>query len=115
MINTGGEPGIRFRGLSNVTAVKPIGRFTTEWDHIVTQGESGVHSKLVVVGGGPGSVEVALAVRERFGSVFDITIASADPELMIQHNRRVRKIAVSTLTRNDIKFSRRFSSLLSDG
>lgn len=104
VINTGGEPGIKFRGLSNVTAVKPIGRFTTEWDLIVAQGESGVHSKLVVVGGGPGSVEVALAVRERFGSVFDITIVSADTELMIQHNRRVRKIAVATLIRNDIKF-----------
>lgn len=103
VINTGGEPGIKFRGLSNVTAVKPIGRFTTEWDHIVARGESGVHCKLVVVGGGPGSVEVALAVRERFGPVFDITIVTADSEVMIQHNRRVRKTALATLIRNDIK------------
>lgn len=103
VINTGGEPGIQFRSLANVTAVKPIGRFTTEWDRIVALGESGVHSKLVVVGGGPGSVEVALAVRERFGSVFDITILTADSETMIQHNRWVRKTARATLTRNDIK------------
>lgn len=108
VINTGGEPGIKFRSLENVTAVKPIGRFTTEWDVIVKQGESGQHRKLVVVGGGPGSVEVALATRERFGPVFDITIATADPELLIQHNRRVRKIAEKTLTRNDIKFEVNF-------
>lgn len=108
VVNTGGEPGIKFRSHENVTAVKPIGRFTTEWDHIVEQGESGVHRKLVVVGGGPGSVEVALAVRERFGSVFDITVVTADPELMIQHNRRVRKIATKTLTRHAIKFEVNF-------
>lgn len=108
VVNTGGEPGIKFRGRENVTAVKPIGRFTTEWDHIVEQGESGVHHKLVVVGGGPGSVEVALAVRERFGEVFDITILTADPELMIQHNRRVRKIATRTLTRHAISFKVNF-------
>ena len=108
VINTGGEPGIKFRSLENVTAVKPIGRFTTEWDVIVKQGESGQHRKLVVVGGGPGSVEVALATRERFGPVFDITIATADPELLIQHNRRVRRIAEKTLTRQDIKFEVNF-------
>ena len=108
VVNTGGEPGIKFRDRKNVTAVKPIGRFTTEWDYIVEQGEAGLHRKLVVVGGGPGSVEVALATRERFGSVFDITIVTADAELMIQHNRRVRKIAAETLTRHAINFEVNF-------
>ena len=108
VVNTGGEPGIKFRDRKNVTAVKPIGRFTSEWEYIVEQGEAGQHRKLVVVGGGPGSVEVALATRERFGSVFDITIVTADPELMIQHNRQVRKIATQTLTRHAIKFEVNF-------
>ncbi len=102
--NTGGEPGIEFRNRNNVTAVKPIGRFTNDWDLIVEQGESGESRKLVIVGGGPGSVEVGLAVRERFGSVFDITIVTADAELMRQHNRFARKKIAKILNRHAIKF-----------
>ena len=109
VVNTGGEPGIKFRNQENVTAVKPIGRFTTEWDHIVEQGESGVSCKLVIVGGGPGSVEVALAIRERFGAVFDITIVTADMELMIQHNRRARTKVAEILKQHAVKFEVNFS------
>ena len=108
IVNTGGEPGIKFRNHDNVTAVKPIGRFTTDWAHIVEQGESGKSCKLVIVGGGPGSVEVALAIRERFGSVFDITIVTADSELMLQHNKRVRTKITRILRQQAIKFEVNF-------
>lgn len=114
--NTGGEPGIKFRNRNNVTAVKPIGRFTKDWDLIVEQGESGESRKLVIVGGGPGSVEVGLAIRERFGSVFDITIVTADSELMTQHNRRARAKIARILQRHAVKFKVNFPvSTVTDG
>ncbi len=100
--NTGGEPGIQFRAQDNVTPVKPIGNFTTTWDHFIDSKTKGVVKKLAVVGGGPGSVEVALAIRERYGSSFNVTLITADPEILVQHNKSVRRHATTALRKFNV-------------
>ena len=103
-INTGGEPGIKFRSLKHVIPVKPIGKFTKNWEQIQKTIDQNNPKKMTIVGGGPGSVEVALAIRERHGNAFAITLVTADLFLLAQHNRGVRRIVVKELKQNDIDY-----------
>ncbi len=64
-INTGGTPG-GLRASSFVTPVKPIGRFVPAWRRLV---EEGPPAHLTIVGGGPGGVELALAIAHRHPNV----------------------------------------------
>ena len=57
-INTGGVPADA-PAAKFVTAVKPIGRFLPIWDRIKADPNIG---RLAIVGGGPGGVELALAI-----------------------------------------------------
>ena len=62
-INTGGVPGERFAS-EFVTPVKPIGRFLPVWQRLTESGEP--PHRLAIVGGGPGGVELALAIVHRY-------------------------------------------------
>ena len=64
-INTGGVPGGGLEPAEWITPVKPIGRFLPRW-RAVAERLARETVRLVLIGGGPGSVELALAVRTRF-------------------------------------------------
>ncbi len=104
-INTGGSPGLKFQDHESVIPVKPIGRFIPKWQKVVAENADGEGCRLVVVGGGPGSVEVALSVRERYGKAFDIHLVTANSELLIEHNRFLRRGIVRELDRNRVEVS----------
>ena len=62
-INTGGVPGESFAS-EFVTPVKPIGRFLPVWQRLTESGDP--PHRLAIVGGGPGGVELALAIVHRY-------------------------------------------------
>ena len=104
-LNTGGAPGKQFQNHDLVIPVKPIGRFIPAWERVAKEHGSGSGSRLTVVGGGPGSVEVALAVRERYGDAFDIHLVSANDYLLREHNGFLRRTVERELRRNKIAVS----------
>jgi len=97
--------------------IKPIDRFIEEWPEILRNAIYRIRKDLpfrfVIVGGGPASVELALAAEFRISkeinlsasekSKLQIQIISADNELLSLHNSRVRKFAVSVLEKRGIK------------
>ena len=89
-INTGGVP---LKGMpvhDTVLPVKPIGRFIEAWEGLADRTRDHVGLPLAIVGGGPGSVELAVAIAERFGSRFCITLVTADSALLRGHSNRLR-------------------------
>lgn len=89
-INTGGVP---LRGMpvhETVLPVKPIGRFIEGWESLLKRTRGVVGFPLAVVGGGPGSVELAIAVAEHHGSRFDITLVTADDAFLQGHSKGTR-------------------------
>lgn len=104
-LNTGGAPGKKFQNHELVIPVKPIGRFIPAWERVAKEHGSGTGCRLTVVGGGPGSVEVALAVRECYGNAFDIHLVSANDYLLKEHNRFLRRTVDRELRRNNITVS----------
>lgn len=101
-INTGGAPGKKFKGNKLVIPVKPIGRFIPAWNKVASQHGMGKGFKLTVVGGGPGSVEVAMAIRERYGDAFSIHLVTANDVLLKEHNKLLERAIVRELRKNDI-------------
>ena len=86
--------------------MKPIDGFCARWDVIVRrvqqqQQPGGVPIRLVVVGGGAGGVELALAVQARLGSRrgtpssevgVQVSLVSRNAQVMPQHSPGVRAI-----------------------
>ena len=101
-LNTGGAPGKQFQNHELVIPVKPIGKFIPAWQRVVSEHGSGKGYRLTIVGGGPGSVEVALAVRENHGDAFAIQLVSANDFLMKEHNRFVRRVVYRELRRANV-------------
>ena len=77
-LNTGGVPGEGYAQRSYVTPVKPIGRFLPRWNAVCEE-LARRPMRLVLVGGGPGSVELALAMRARFPDTARCTLVTAGP------------------------------------
>ena len=106
-------PGAREYGIS----VKPISKFIEKWPEILENAVYKVRKdlpfKLVVVGGGPASIELAFAAQLRLfkeirlkaskKSKLQIKIISADSELLKLHNSRVRKFTNQKLQEKDIE------------
>ena len=70
------------RDVPGVTAVKPISTFYDRWRSWCDHLQADSHSRLAIVGGGVGSVEIALAARHwitanRPQASVDITLISA--------------------------------------
>ena len=91
-INTGGVPSKGMPVHDTVLPVKPIGRFIEAWEGLVDRTRDHVGFPLAIVGGGPGSVELAIAIAERFGSRFCITLVTADSSLLDGHSKRMRTV-----------------------
>jgi len=89
-INTGGIP---LKGMpvhETVVPVKPIGRFIEAWERLLERTRDHVGFPLAIVGGGPGSVELAVAIAERYGKRFCITLVTADSTILRNHSNRTR-------------------------
>ena len=100
-LNTGGVPGEGYAQRSYVTPVKPIGRFLPRWNAVCEE-LARRPKRLVLVGGGPGSVELALAMRARFPETARCTLVTADPELLVEHARAVRRRLTALLSAREV-------------
>ena len=89
-INTGGVPGGGLEPADWITPVKPIGRFLPRWE-AVAERLARETVRLVIVGGGPGGVELALAVRARFPDTARCVLVTADRNILPGHAFTVRR------------------------
>jgi len=99
------------------TAVKPIDGFIKQWEcwreEAITRIHAGESFELVIVGGGPASVEIAFTTQHRIINEIDknlaqdarlkISIVSAESELLTLHNSNVRQFTQSELRRRNIE------------
>ncbi len=69
----------------NVIPVKPIGRFLPQWEQVKRDARSG--DQIVIVGGGAGGVELALAMRQALPTGVKISLIT--DRLLVGYNRRV--------------------------
>ena len=92
-INSGGSPGTEFWTNPNVIPVKPIGKFLPQWQSVVSRYEGATGVALAIIGGGAGSVELAIAIAERFPDVFEISLYTGGSNLMGQHGQRSARLA----------------------
>jgi len=101
-LNTGGVPGAGYAARDCVTPVKPIGRFLPGWNAVCEE-LARRPMRLLFVGGGPGSVELALAMRARFPETARCTLVTADPELLAEHARPVRRRLTALLSARGVE------------
>ena len=101
-LNTGGVPGAGYAERACVTPVKPIGRFLPRWNAVCEE-LSRRTMRLVLVGGGPGSVELAFAMRARFPETARCTLVTADGEPMTDHAPAVRRRLTALLSARGVE------------
>ena len=106
-INTGGEPRVPKDLSRRAIRVKPLSTFLPAWERILaeTAGSSGV--RLGIIGGGPGTVELAIAISERYGEQFQIEIISASDNLLAKSSKRCQSTIENRLigrTRTRLNF-----------
>ena len=102
----------------HAVGVKPIGDFLQSWQEIYRSaidvlGDDSAEFSLVIVGGGPASVELAFAAQHRIhahlgiksyqASGLKIQIVTADDGVLKQHNDKVRQYVREELGRRDIE------------
>ena len=78
--------------------VKPIGRFLPEWDGLRDRIQP--NAKLVLVGGGAGGLELALAARAALPKSIDITVVAGD--VLPGHGRMARRLLLGELAKAEI-------------
>ena len=100
-INTGGLPGSGLAAAEWLTPVKPIGAFLPRWQKVASALVKGP-LRIVLIGGGPGSVELALAIRARFPVTAHCALATADDELLARHPRAARRLLARQLAARDV-------------
>ena len=96
-INSGSTPSLLAadHGADAIVPVKPIDRFLERWEALVERARyRGTTTRIAVVGGGAGGVELALSTEHRLrslGMTASVELLTADPEILPTHNRGVRK------------------------
>jgi selenide, water dikinase len=100
-INVGGEPTTPPEG---GIAVKPIGRFLAQLRQLETTLRD--HDRIVVVGGGPAGVELALALAHRYRSRYRIALVSGTPEPLVEAPESARRIAVAAMVDASVEIVR---------
>ncbi len=102
-LNTGGDCTLPIPGGNLIEPVKPIGRFLKRWPNTLEHLTRLTDARIVVIGGGPGSVELVLALRQRLGSECQITLVTRAPELVLDHGDGVREDVYDALHNNAIE------------
>ncbi|MEM7390852.1 MAG: selenide, water dikinase SelD [Verrucomicrobiota bacterium] len=82
--------------------VKPVPEFLTIWDEIRQATDSGL-KKLLVVGGGVASVEVALSMKKRLGDKAEVSLISRDDPLLKTHDSKVSTLCTRLCEQNGIR------------
>ncbi len=96
-INSGSTPSLLTadHGADAVVPVKPIDRFLERWEALVERVRYRTGStRIAVVGGGAGGVELALSTEHRLtslGMTASVELLTADAEILPTHNRGVRR------------------------
>lgn len=87
--------------------VKPIASFWQRWQLLLQQferGEVGKDYRIALVGGGAGSVELALAMAERLqGTGAKLSLCCAAPEILPGYSRRARRVVMAALQQSGIE------------
>lgn len=102
-------PGAREHALS----VKPVDRFLAGWQTVESRISAGERIRVAVVGGGVGSVELLLSLQHRLritaGDTTRFLLLTDQPDLLMDHNQRVRRIFRDILAarRVDVRLGRR--------
>jgi selenide,water dikinase len=81
--------------------VKPIGRFLAGLDQLDQSLRHG--ADVAVIGGGPAGVELTLALAERFGDRFRLSLVSQTQEPLAQAPPRARRAARAALVEADVR------------
>lgn len=88
----------------NAQSVKPLGPFAQAWNHYVDAMDSPADA--VVIGGGIGGVEIALAMAHRLTQAKainpTITLIEAGPEILSVVNDKTRKVLLKACDRYNI-------------
>ena len=117
-LNPGSTPSPQaLLGAEHACAVKPIAAFLTRWEAVHQEALAAVRAgqdfAISLIGGGPASVELALAMHYRIHtdcglklkerSSLTMRIIGAAQELLPQHNGKVRQRVMSTLKERRIE------------
>lgn len=118
-INTGSVPdGSLIPGAAqHAIGIKPIDKLLKRWQTVSEQALERLRQQqayhLAIIGGGPASVEFALAAQSRINkelglsaeqpSVLHISLLSANKSLLLGHNDKVRRCAEQELSRRGIE------------
>ena len=105
-VNVGGELGAGLNGRELVIPVKPIAGFLPRWNQVLQYYVSRKHVRLAIVGGGPGSVELALSIAERHEDQFDIELITAESTVLVQQPNRAQRKAHALLESLNVRVIR---------
>ena len=119
-INIGSQPdAIKIPGAAeHAIGIKPIDQFIQKWQSLLENAVSRLSTQtadydLIIVGGGPASVELAFSTQHRIhqelgikhykNSNLNIKIISADNGLLGSHNAKVQKFVMQELEKREIE------------
>ena len=101
-VNSGGDCTLNIPGGELIESVKPIGRFLQNWSSTNAKLKVIPQPRIVIIGGGPGSVEMAIAMRRRFGDKCQISLVARHHDLMLDHGRIARRHVASALQEHHV-------------
>lgn len=110
-INTGGDNWLNISGGQYIVPVKPIGRFLKQWPSLLSQISRAISPRVVIIGGGPGSIELAIALRERIGLAAQVVIVTRSDTLVPEHGDNVHQAVENALARHKIEVIHEFDVL----
>ena len=102
-LNTGGDCTLQVPGGEFVEPIKPIGRFVQSWPTICADLLNQSGATIAVIGGGAGSVEFALALRQRLGLNYNLQLITRAPEIVGDHGDRVHRHLEAALAKHRIE------------
>ena len=108
-INTGGDNSLSIPGGEFVIPVKPIGRFVNQWTRILADLSRQKSPRIVIIGGGPGSVELAISLRQRIGLSASFVLVTRSNTLVPDHGDKVHEAVEFALHGNKIEVVHEFN------
>lgn len=99
-INVGSVPSMKGVTGANIHAIpsKPVSHLLSGWARVKAVAAKSIRPlRIIVVGGGAGGVELALAMHSQLGSKAELTIVHGRPNLLPGHNSHVQHILLELL------------------